>query len=74
MPNEPSSPTFSIIDIYNTEQKNMLDDWYINFRMDSSAGNSTSMVKLIGIEFPDVGTNDVSFVNRQCVERTDSEF
>ena len=52
----------------------MLDDWYITFRMASSAGNSSSMVKLISIEMPDASVSDVGLVNRQCIERTDSDI
>ena len=74
VPHEPSNGAFSIATIYATEQKRSLDDWYIYFRQSSTAGNASSMVKLISIEFPNTTTNDVGLVGRDCVERTDSEI
>jgi hypothetical protein len=74
VPNEPSSPTFTITDIYATRQRGMLDDWYFNFRMSNTAGNSTSLVKYISIEMPNSTISDYTLTGRQCVERTDSEF
>jgi hypothetical protein len=49
VPNEPSGPTFTITPIYQTQTKGSLDDWNIQFRMSSTAGNSTSLVKYISI-------------------------
>lgn len=66
-PNEPTGPTFTITPIYATNQMGMDDDWTIQFTMSSSATNSTSLVKLISIEFPASSTSDVVLQGRQCV-------
>lgn len=45
----------------------MNDDWRIQFTMSSTAGNSSSLVKLISIQFPSSSTSDVVLQSRQCV-------
>lgn len=67
-PNEPTSPTFTITPIYATNQMGMRDDWTITFAMSSSATNSTSLVKLISIEFPPATTSDLGLQSRECLE------
>lgn len=67
-PYEPAGPTFTITPIFATNQMAMNDDWTINFVMSSTAGNSTSLLKLVSIEFPSLSTSDMVIQSKQCME------
>lgn len=66
VPHEPSSPSFSITSVYSNRQMGMRDDFRFSFTMSSSAGNSTSLVRLISIQFPPLTTFDIGLVGQQC--------
>ena len=72
VPNEPASPSFSITSVYSNRQMGMRDDFRFSFTMSSSAGNSTSLVKLISIQFPALTTYDIGLVGQQCYEYSSS--
>lgn len=48
------------------------DDWQFNFKMSSVTGNSTSLVKLISIQFPAETVYDITMQGKQCYEYSSS--
>jgi hypothetical protein len=48
------------------------DDWRFSFRMSSATGNSTSLVKLISIQFPSASVYDITMQGKQCYEYSTS--
>jgi hypothetical protein len=71
-PFSPASPSFSIGSVYSNRQMGQNDDWVFTFAMGSAAGNSTSLAKLISIEFPPFTTYDITIQGRQCHEHSSS--
>jgi hypothetical protein len=74
VPNEPSSPTFTINPVYTNKQMGQFDDYRFTFTMSSSAGNSTSLVKLISIQFPPSSTYDIGIMGTECYEYSSSSI
>lgn len=72
VPNEPTGPSFSMTSIYSNTYKGQNDDYRFAFTMSSSAGNSTSLVKLISISFPSAAVSDITFQGKQCFEYSTS--
>jgi hypothetical protein len=56
--------------IYSNTYRGQNDDYRFAFTMSSSAGNSTSLVKLISISFP--SASDITFQGKQCFEYSTS--
>jgi hypothetical protein len=50
------------------------DDWRFTFRMSSASGNSTSLVKLISIQFPAATVYDITMQGKQCFEYSTSNI
>lgn len=48
------------------------DDWRFTFKMSSATGNSTSLVKLISIQFPAETVYDITMQGKQCYEYSTS--
>jgi len=71
-PNEPTSPTFTMTSIYGNSNYGASDDYRFSFTMSNSAGNSTSLVKLISIQFPTYSTYDLVLQGTQCYEYSTS--
>jgi hypothetical protein len=72
IPNKPGSPTFSMTPVYGNTQMGQLDDYMFSFTMGSAASNSTSLVKLISIQFPPFATYDFNIQGKQCYEYSTS--
>ncbi len=71
-PHSPGNPSWSISSIYNNRQPGMNDDYQFSFTMGNTGSNSTSLVKLISIEFPPFTTFDFTIQGRQCYEHSSS--
>jgi hypothetical protein len=65
-PNVPSSPTFTLTAVNSNNYYGANEDYQFSFTMSSTAGNSTSLVQLISIQFPAYSTVDMLVQGTQC--------
>lgn len=59
-PYSPSTPSWSISSVYSNFRMGQKDDYHFSFTMGNTAGNSSSLVKFISIEFPAFTQYDIT--------------
>jgi hypothetical protein len=67
VPNELSSPIFSMAAVNGNLRKGQYEDYTFSFRMSSSTATDAALVKRISIQFPTYASVDFKMVGENCL-------